>query len=60
MNQTITFEKGEPAAVFARKDQPFVILQLTDMQVIDAGQCRTPDRLNEKELAILGIAHAGE
>lgn len=51
MNHTIAFEKGDPATVFAQKDQPFVILQLTDMQVIDAGQCRTPDRLNDKEYA---------
>lgn len=49
MNHTIAFAKGEPAAVFAQQDQPFVILQLTDMQVIDAAQCRTPDRLTETE-----------
>ncbi len=32
-------------------DRPIRILQLTDMQVIDASQQRRPDRLNEREIA---------
>ncbi len=32
-------------------DRPIRILQLTDTQVIDASQQRTPDRLNEREIA---------
>ncbi len=31
-------------------DRPIRILQLTDMQIIDASQQRTPDRLNEREI----------
>ncbi len=31
-------------------DRPIRILQLTDTQVIDASQQRTPDRLNEREI----------
>lgn len=33
-------------------DRPIRILQLTDMQVIDASQQRTPDRLNPREIAM--------
>ena len=33
-------------------DRPFRILQLTDMQIIDAAQQRTPNRLNEREIAL--------
>lgn len=33
-------------------DRPLRILQLTDMQIIDASQQRTPDRLNEREIAL--------
>ena len=33
-------------------DRPLRILQLTDMQVIDASQQRTPDRLNEREILL--------
>ncbi len=33
-------------------DRSIRILQLTDMQIIDASQQRTPDRLNEREIAL--------
>ncbi len=33
-------------------DRPLRILQLTDMQIIDASQQRTPDRLNAREIAL--------
>ena len=33
-------------------DRPLRILQLTDMQIIDASQQRTPNRLNEREIAL--------
>lgn len=33
-------------------DSPLRILQLTDMQIIDASQQRTPNRLNEREIAL--------
>ena len=33
-------------------DRPIRILQLTDMQLIDASQQRTPDRLNPREIAM--------
>ena len=32
--------------------RPIRVLQLTDMQIIDASQQRTPDRLNEREIAL--------
>lgn len=32
--------------------RPLRILQLTDMQIIDASQQRAPDRLNEREIAL--------
>ncbi len=32
-------------------DRPLRVLQLTDTQIIDATQQRTPDRLNEREIA---------
>ena len=34
--------------VYTEKGRPFTILQLTDMQVIDAAQQRTPDRLRPR------------
>ena len=34
------------------EDRPLRILQLTDMQIIDAAQQRTPDRLNAREIAL--------
>ncbi len=43
---TVDFVVDIPAG-----DRPIRILQLTDMQVIDASQQRTPDRLNEREIA---------
>ena len=36
--------------VYTEKGRPFTILQLTDMQVIDAEQQRTPDRLRPDEI----------
>lgn len=33
-------------------DRPLRILQLTDMQIIDASQQRTPDRLNAREITL--------
>ena len=33
-------------------DRPLRVLQLTDMQIIDASQQRTPNRLNEREIAL--------
>jgi hypothetical protein len=33
-------------------DRPIRILQLTDMQIIDASRQRTPNRLNEREIAL--------
>ena len=35
-----------------KKDQPFTVLQLTDMQVIDASQQRYPTRLSPGEVAL--------
>lgn len=34
-----------------RKNTPIKLLQLTDMQVIDAQQRRTPDRIRSDEIA---------
>lgn len=33
-------------------DRPLRVLQLTDMQIIDASRQRTPDRLNEREIKL--------
>jgi len=45
------------ARVTAAPDKPFVILQLTDMQVIDAAQQRRPDRLRPDEIEAWKTEH---